>query len=111
MGKHGKVRKYCSKKRRNQNLLTRYGISADKYDEILEEQCGECAICGYEPSSEAKGLFVDHSHETYKIRGLLCQWCNSGLGYFKDSRKILKTAIKYLTRKTKHGKIKARGTN
>jgi hypothetical protein len=30
------------------------------------------------------------------VRGLLCNNCNLGLGYFKDNIKSLETAIQYL---------------
>lgn len=31
-----------------------------------------------------------------KVRGLLCQQCNTGLGMFKDNIKYLESAIDYL---------------
>ena len=33
---------------------------------------------------------------TGKVRGLLCHRCNSALGLFKDSDKLLLNAIKYI---------------
>ena len=33
-----------------------------------------------------------------KIRGLLCQFCNQGLGRFQDSSKLLRNAADYLDR-------------
>jgi len=39
---------------------------------------------------------VDHNHSTGKIRSLLCQGCNHGIGHFKESITLLKRAIKYL---------------
>lgn len=50
-----------------------------------------CAICG---SSDK--LVVDHDHNTMKIRGVLCHYCNIGLGLFKDNPELLSTAIEYL---------------
>ena len=41
-------------------------------------------------------LVVDHCHKTGKIRGLICDSCNVGLGRFKDNIDNLKNAIKYL---------------
>jgi len=31
-----------------------------------------------------------------KVRGLLCNKCNMGIGLFKDNIELLKEAIKYL---------------
>lgn len=39
---------------------------------------------------------VDHDHTTGKVRGLLCNACNKGLGFFKDSKELLDKAIKWL---------------
>jgi hypothetical protein len=39
---------------------------------------------------------VDHCHTTGKIRGLLCNGCNKGLGLFLDSTKLLQNAKEYL---------------
>lgn len=51
-----------------------------------------CAICGGKEK-----LVVDHDHETDKVRGLLCFFCNLGLGNFRDNPQLLKKAIEYLS--------------
>lgn len=63
-------------------------------------QGGKCAICMKLITFEkSKGLYacVDHCHETGETRGLLCQKCNIGLGYFKDNAGYLTAAAVYLT--------------
>ena len=55
----------------------------------------KCAICGTEFNEKNKG-FVDHSHITNEVRGLLCSKCNSLLGMANDDIEILKKAIEYL---------------
>jgi len=91
-------RKRCVK------LQNRYGITLEQYDQMFDEQSGVCAICGNaedvtDPRSGAVlRLSVDHNHETGKVRGLLCQRCNKGLGLFKDNTNSLLDAIKYLER-------------
>lgn len=63
-------------------------------------QDGLCAICGNPQipgeGSSTKQLHVDHDHQTGKVRGLLCNQCNPGLGYFQDDISRLIAAVKYL---------------
>lgn len=73
-------------------LKTKYGISIEDYNKMVEEQKNKCAIC----LSELNPPLVDHCHQTNKVRGLLCQSCNSGLGFFYDEIKYLRSAIEYL---------------
>ena len=51
----------------------------------------ECVICGDETP-----LVVDHSHTNHKIRGMLCNRCNQGLGLFRDDPELLEYARIYL---------------
>lgn len=53
-------------------------------------------INGIHQEELSRRLFVDHNHETKKVRGLLCTNCNAGLGMFKDSIEKLELAIDYL---------------
>jgi hypothetical protein len=71
-----------------------YGIDSEEYDSVFKKQGGVCAICGKPPNG--KKLSVDHDHNTNKVRGLLCYSCNSGLGFFVDSRPNLQNALIYL---------------
>jgi len=41
-------------------------------------------------------MAVDHCHATGKIRGLLCNSCNSLLGFCADNKARLTAAIAYL---------------
>lgn len=59
-------------------------------------QNNSCAICGISNEELKKELNVDHNHETKKVRGLLCNNCNLGLGMFKDNTTHLSMAIEYL---------------
>lgn len=71
----------------------KYGITKEKYQDLLTEQCGRCKVCNVELMSE---LRVDHDHKTGAIRGLLCANCNSGLGMFQDDPDRLRKAAQYL---------------
>lgn len=80
-------------------LRYKFGIEIDQYQELHQQQSGRCAICGYaEPqdASTTAKLYVDHSHATGRIRGLLCMNCNIALGHFRESLTILKNAVNYL---------------
>jgi hypothetical protein len=78
-------------------LKYRYGLSLERWAEMLAEQGGRCAICRVRPTEE-KRLSVDHDHETGENRGLLCQECNLGLGKFRDNTVRLRAAADYLER-------------
>lgn len=39
---------------------------------------------------------IDHDHETGKVRGLLCFFCNAGLGMFEERIETMERAIRYL---------------
>jgi len=73
-----------------------YGITVEQYDELWQLQDGRCLICNKHQRDCKRSLAVDHCHETKVIRGLLCDNCNPGLGYFKNSIELLKAAITYL---------------
>lgn len=85
--------------KRNRNLLTRYGISSEEFDQMLKDQEGKCAIC---EKTDAKRYVVDHCHDNGHIRGILCATCNKALGKFNDNVEGLQRAIDYLERS--HGR-------
>ncbi|MBP5870856.1 hypothetical protein F3K34_13455 [Streptomyces sp. LBUM 1486] len=73
-------------------------MTAWDYEQLLKRQNSRCAICGTnKPGHTPDRLFdIDHDHVTGKVRGLLCQHCNMGLGQFMDDLDRLRKAIKYL---------------
>ena len=73
----------------------KYNLTEEQYRILFEKQNNKCAICGTEFNEKNKG-FVDHSHLTKKVRGLLCTKCNTLLGMANDDIGILKRAIEYL---------------
>lgn len=88
--------KPCSAKRnREQVLKARYGITTEQYEAMLVSQRGLCAICR-EPQEGNRQMAVDHNHETGKVRGLLCDRCNRGIGLLRDSPLVLRAAVDYL---------------
>ena len=70
-------------------------ITKEDYDKKLELQNYKCAICNNLPT-EKKALALDHCHTTLKVRGFLCDNCNTAIGKFKDNLELLTNAINYL---------------
>jgi hypothetical protein len=77
-------------------LKKKYQITLIEYNQKLKQQHKKCAICGRINKTKFESLVVDHCHKTKKFRGLLCQYCNSGIGYFFDNINLLKKAYNYL---------------
>lgn len=80
------------------NIKKNYGLTWEEYSGLLESQKGNCAICECDMSKVKQGPCIDHCHKTGVIRGLLCAWCNRGLGLFKDNKKSLLGAMVYISR-------------
>lgn len=74
-------------------LKKKYGLSAERYWEMREEQGDHCAICA---QTMEKTPHVDHDHSTGVVRSLLCDRCNVGLGSFEDNPERLRAAAKYI---------------
>ena len=80
--------------------LKKSGWNAQTFAAAKESQGGRCAICGEVPKTLqgcAEGLVGDHKHvKPPQPRGLLCNSCNSVLGFAKDSPVICEAAANYL---------------
>lgn len=83
---------------KSRNLLRDFNMSLLEYNELFERQDGCCAVCGIHQSKikNMKSLCVDHNHDTGKIRGLLCDCCNRGIGLFNDDIELLDRVKVYL---------------
>ncbi len=89
-------REYGKSYSQNKHLKALYGITTTDYNKMFEEQAGCCAICKIHQSELKKRLFVDHNHETGKVRKLLCHHCNAVLGMSRERIEVLEEAINYL---------------
>lgn len=94
------LRNKMSEKRRdyhrNYAMKKKYGISLEQFHKMLLDQNGKCAICDKDHDKCQNGLYVDHNHETKKVRKLLCKECNVGLGFFMEKVEFMQNAINYL---------------
>lgn len=90
-------RKLEWKTNRDSHRRTTYGLEPEEYERILAAQGGACAICTQPFRLEnRRALAVDHCHETGRVRGLLCQPCNTVLGLMEDNPVLLRKAAAYL---------------
>jgi hypothetical protein len=78
--------------------LARYGLTSEDYERMLKDQGFRCKICpaAHDLSKKHCRLYVDHCHTTGKVRGLLCQKCNSLIGFAREDAEVLSGAIAYL---------------
>ena len=73
------------------------------FDTLWEEQDGKCSCCEkqMDPVGTTKwkplSPCVDHNHDTYIARGILCFNCNRGIGMFNDDVKIVERVLFYLS--------------
>jgi hypothetical protein len=90
-----------TKEYRDKNKLKKYGLTYDQYMVMILKQNNKCSICGELQPLHINGgeLNIDHDHKTGKVRGLLCNDCNTGIGMMKDDTVRMKNAIKYLKKK------------
>ena len=73
-------------------LAKRGGCTPEQKAKLIADQSGKCAIC----DRPGLTLFVDHCHDTQKVRAALCQNCNLALGHAKDSPDLLRKMADYL---------------
>lgn len=90
-------RKPYSASRRRQRV---YGLNEADYDRMLQDQEGVCKICLRRSTRKRHGkslpLAVDHDHQTGKVRGLLCNSCNTAIGLLNDNIVIARRLTNYL---------------
>lgn len=83
-------------------LLRRYNLTPERYNEMLDRQGGQCGICQRPNNGLVKSFCIDHDHRCCPeqrrscgscVRGLLCGGCNGLLGYYEltvDQRMLRK---------------------
>ena len=75
------------------SILKKYALPVEEYRMLLKAQKNKCAICRRDFDEKCKPC-VDHSHQTNKVRGLLCRKCNLSLSYIEF--KFIEQAREYL---------------
>ena len=93
----GKIQAY----HKNRHLVKTYGITVGEWGDLFDAQGRACAIC---KDSDIKGHWcTDHDHNTGKVRGILCQGCNTLIGMAKDHPQVLLDAKDYLEEEGHYG--------
>lgn len=91
-------RSQCRECERDYKIMLRYSLTLEDVKTFWETK--NCQICNYKLSKDfgksKRHLCFDHNHKTGKFRGILCNNCNSAIGYLNDDIEILKNAINYL---------------
>ena len=78
---------------RRRSLKRKYGITPDVVEALREAQNGQCAIC----DRTTTRLFVDHCHTKGHIRALLCQTCNTFLGWYEKKADTILRFQRYVS--------------
>jgi hypothetical protein len=89
---------------RNRHTMRHYGISLAERDAMLAAQDGRCGLthCRKAIAFGGKlGAHIDHCHDTGRVRGVLCQQCNTSLGKLGDSIDSIRSVLEYLERGSK----------
>ena len=81
---------------RDKYLRKTYGLTERQYRAMVRVQGGVCAIC-WKPPKLGTHLHVDHDHETGRVRGVLCWFCNHKfLGRRREDPDHHEVAARYL---------------
>lgn len=91
-----RVSTYNPATRHAKQIWAKYRLTLAEYEDMVTQQAGLCAICR-KPQKRGGKLFVDHSHTTGRVRGLLCTLCNSFLGRVGDDPQKIIYAATYVT--------------
>lgn len=86
---------------RKHQLYRDYNLTEETYRELLDKQGGKCSICSILLEGTSLRAVVDHCHIKGHVCGILCQNCNSGIGFLQDNATIIKEALKYVERTRK----------
>ena len=88
--------KKCATKNRRQYykphefMRRKFKLTEDQYNNLMSYT--NCQICDAELTKKC----IDHCHSTNKIRGVLCNNCNTALGLVGDNTQTLQKMIEYL---------------
>ena len=71
-------------------IRRKLNISESEYNKLMQNT--NCNTCGKVLDKKC----IDHCHSTNKVRGVLCNNCNTALGLIQDNRQTLLNMLQYL---------------
>lgn len=82
------------------NGLARYGMNRNDMLQLHESQGGKCALCDkpvtmFDRRKSHSG-YIDHDHNTGKVRAVLCHPCNTAIGYMERIKLDLNRVREYI---------------
>lgn len=80
------------------HLKRKYNLTLEQWRALHDAQGGLCVLCKKRGNGRGKNgrLYVDHCHDTGRVRGLLCRHCNTALGILGDSPEKMEMVMSYL---------------
>lgn len=86
----------CRKEKNGVNMSTKDKNFWYKKRDSLNGKLYKCPICEKTTIAGITNHVIDHNHRNGKVRGIICESCNTGLGRFDDNIEMLRKAIKWL---------------
>jgi hypothetical protein len=83
------IERTCRLCKHRRHLRRKYGLTVKAYEALLDRQGDLCACCG-----EREHRYVDHCHDTGRVRGLLCPACNT----LAQAPETLRMVLNYVER-------------
>ena len=98
IGDQPKCKKCSSEKRKSyykphEYMRRKFNLTETEYSDLIN--VNTCQICDRDITDKK---CIDHCHSKEKIRGVLCNNCNTALGLVGDNTEVLSRMINYLNR-------------
>lgn len=96
---HTKKVKLKQKEQQYRSMLKKYNLTPEQKLEMARKQQYKCAnlkCINYLNWSNISNIAVDHCHTTGKVRGLLCNGCNTMLGILESVSERKQGLLEYL---------------
>jgi hypothetical protein len=81
-----------------QESRRKYGLQPEEFAALMLAQGECCATCRkpFDWGDKQTKPHIDHCHATQKVRGILCNRCNTILGLVSDEAALLSSLARYL---------------